>query len=165
MQTGSKMLKVVSIIMLVFCGLSVLGGLLLMGGMSLLGAAGGSAGVGAAVGAIFFIVMLLSVGLQLAAGILGVKNWNRPDKAQPSIVLGIIILVFAAISLFSSFSGGDASNIMSSIVGLVLPVLYVVAAFQLKKMGQAAPPSYGQGYPPAGQPPYPPQGPQNPPVG
>ena len=66
-------------------------------------------------------------------GILGVKWCNRPDKAGVLFVLGIVLIVLAALSLLSSFSSDSSTSVVSSVLGLVLPVLYTLGAWQNKQ--------------------------------
>ena len=79
-----------------------------------------------------FVAILSSV-FSLVVGILGVKWCNRPDKAGTLFVLGIILIVLAALSLLSSFGGDSSSSVVSGLIGLVLPVLYTLGAWQNKQ--------------------------------
>ena len=74
--------------------------------------------------------------LEMATGIIGVANSKKPQKATICIVFGIIVLALEVISLILGFVGGQASAatiIVSVIVGLALPVLYLIGAFLNKK--------------------------------
>jgi hypothetical protein len=74
--------------------------------------------------------------LEMATGIIGVANSKKPQKATICIVFGIIVLAIEVISLIFGFVGGQASAatiIVSVIVGLALPVLYLIGAILNKK--------------------------------
>ncbi len=77
------------------------------------------------------IIGLAGAVLDLIAGILGVKNCDKPEKAKSCFVFGIILIAIQVVSMVLSISGGSFD--WTSIVGLVLPVLYLVGASQNKK--------------------------------
>ena len=148
---GKTYLRVVGIIMIVFSSLAIIMSLITLfaGGVTTIGlsaitssdpnaalqleTAMVEAGVTTSdvqafgfVAIIASVVTLLSSIFTLIVGILGTKNANRPEKAKTLFVLGIICLVFAALPLFSGVT-------WSNIVGLVLPVLYVIGASMNRK--------------------------------
>ena len=126
---GKTMLKVVSILYIIFSGISILLGLLALVGGGMIAAGGDMMGAGVGV------VLIASSVFSLIVGIIGVKNCAKPEKAQVCFVLGIILIVLAAFSLISSF-GGDG-NVFSALVGLVLPVLYTLGAYWNKQSAAA----------------------------
>ena len=140
---GKTILKVVGILFIIFGAISVIISLLaLVGGAALAGASGmlegADAGMVAAGGAIVIVagvVALIQSVIDLIAGILGVKNCDKPEKAQTCFILGVVIIVIAIISDIFAFisSGVNASTIISALIGLVLPVLYVVGANKNKQ--------------------------------
>ena len=130
----NALLKVVSILLIVFSCIAIVltllastfaGSLVSM----LYDAAGVSGGASAGVltGTALFAVSILGSLLSLIAGILGVKGAFTGCK-----VLGIIILVFTIISAVMNISAFDAAAtvIVSAIVRLILPVLYVWGAYK-----------------------------------
>ena len=150
-MAGSKMLKVCGIITIIFGAISIVASIL-----AVVGAGAGASYVAEtgelgqeallATGIILEVVIAAAVlslvgsVIELIAGILGVKNWNKPEKATICVVFGIIVLALTVISLILSAVGGgtsSASIVISVICGLALPVLYLIGAIQLKK--QAAP--------------------------
>ncbi len=151
MKQGSRLLQVTGILNIIGGGLSiVLAVLALVAALALLG------GVGAMIILAAVAVTLIAAVVQLVAGILGAKNWQQPDKAMPCIIFGIIIIVMVGISTIMNLFSGTGLNYFSLVLGLALPILYLIGAFQLKGMaGQAAamPP------PVAPQDPQAPQGP------
>ena len=70
--------------------------------------------------------------VELIAGIVGVKNCKNPEKAGICIVWGVLVAVLYIISTILSSVGGGEFNIVSLLIGLVLPVLYIIGAFKNK---------------------------------
>ena len=132
---GRLMLKVVGILYIIFAALSILTGLLAVVGGAALGVAGGESlalGLGV-VAMVLGVIAILSSTFSLVVGILGVKWCNRPDKAGTLFVLGIVLIVLAALNLLSAFSGDSSTSVAGSVLGLVLPVLYTLGAWQNKQ--------------------------------
>ena len=132
---GRLMLKVVGILYIIFAALSILTGLMAVVGGAALGIAGGESlalGLGV-VAMVFGLMMILSSVFSLVAGILGVKWCNRPDKAGALFVLGVVLTALAVLNLLSSFGGDSSSSVVSGLIGLVLPVLYTLGAWQNKQ--------------------------------
>lgn len=131
-ESASKMLKVTGILCIIGGSISILsslfvgliGGLISAASLSVAGAALGFVAIFAA------IIAMLGGVFELVTGILGVKNCNNPPKVKTCFILGIISIVITAISFFSSLSSGF--NIMN-LVSFVLPILYTVAAYFVKK--------------------------------
>lgn len=133
---GRLMLKVVGILYIIFAALSILTGLMAVVGGAALGIAGGeSLALGLGVIAVAFgLMMILSSVFSLVAGILGVKWCNRPDKAGTLFVLGVVLTALAVLNLLSSFGGDNGSAaVVGALIGLVLPVLYTLGAWQNKQ--------------------------------
>ena len=128
MQKPNTLLKVVSIIYIIVAAIGlVLTVLAAVLGGAVLGMAAESAGLGVAVGGIMTVLLGGGSVLCLVAGILGVKGQFTGCK-----VLGIIILVFTVLDAVMSISAFDAAAtvVVSAILRLVLPVLYVWGAFK-----------------------------------
>lgn len=70
---------------------------------------------------------------QLVAGIIGVANCKKPEKAMTCIVFGVIVAVFNVAGVILNVAGGGSFNFVSLITGLILPVLYVIGAGLNKK--------------------------------
>lgn len=133
---GSKMLKVTGILMIIGGALALV--IAIIAVIRIAAAASLAAGVLGggiiALAVIASILALLGGGIELAAGILGVKNWNQPAKAQSCIVFGAIIIALSVLSNILNLASGSEFNLFSLLLGLVLPVLYLVGAVQLKNM-------------------------------
>lgn len=133
---GSKMLKVTGILMIIGGALSLVIALIAVIGIAAAAslAAGALGGGIIALAVIASILSLLGGGIELAAGILGVKNWNQPAKAQSCIVFGAIIIALSVLSNILNLASGSEFNLFTLLLGLVLPVLYLIGAVQLKNM-------------------------------
>lgn len=133
---GRLMLKVVGILYIIFAALSILTGLMAVVGGAALGIAGGESlalGLGV-IAMVLGVVAILSSTFSLVAGILGVKWCNRPDKAGVLFVLGVVLTALAVLNLLSSFGGDNGSAaVVGALIGLVLPVLYTLGAWQNKQ--------------------------------
>ena len=133
---GSKMLKVTGILMIIGGALALVIALIAVIGI----AAAASLAAGALGGGIIALAVIASIlarlggGIELVAGILGVKNWNQPAKAQSCIVFGAIIIALSVLSNILNLASGSEFNLFSLLLGLVLPVLYLIGAVQLKNM-------------------------------
>ena len=84
-------------------------------------AAGALGGGIIALAVIASILSLLGGGIELAAGILGVKNWNQPAKAQSCIVFGAIIIALSVLSNILNWLPVPKFNLFTLLLGLVLP--------------------------------------------
>lgn len=127
---GSKLLQVAGILMIVLGAIAIFINLLAMVGATVLDVVGVPMGV-------VWLVLILSLCAsvaELVAGILGVINWNRLDKANTCIVWGIGILALIVISnLITLVAYQDNFEVFNLLVGLVIPILYVKGAFQNKQ--------------------------------
>lgn len=134
----SSLLKVISILFIVFGSLSLLSSL---GGI-VGNAAYGALGIGSS------LIAVVAAGLELAAGILGVQNKDNLDLCK---TLGIVLIVLAVINGLLSIAlvttvvsvmGGSASigvaagvltGVIVMIFALLLPVLYIVGISKSKR--------------------------------
>ena len=67
--------------------------------------------------------------IQLIAGIHGVKHCNKPENAKKCITWGIIVIALAVISSVLQVIGGGKFNVLSFVIGLIVPGLYIYGAF------------------------------------
>jgi hypothetical protein len=154
MKQGSTLLKVVSIIMIVFAGLAIIAGILFLAGGGIAATSGATTstldlngttytGTEAAIGSGIIVgllggVMLFSGIVDLVIGIVGVKASGENGKHTAALVLGIIGVICAAISLITG-AANNANTILTGLVGLVLPVLYLVGVIQTRKQLEEQP--------------------------
>lgn len=129
---GSKFLKVTGILMIIFGSIGLVFSLIAIAGIGVLAALGASTGMLWASG----IIALVGSVAEFVAGIIGVVNWNKPEKANTCIGWGIAVAAMCVVSSVLSFIGyPDSFNWFSLVSGLVIPVLYLIGAFQNKKLG------------------------------
>lgn len=139
-SSSQKALRVISIIMIVFASLGLLGGFLSIVGGSFLsatgaGASSGLAFVGGGIVVVLGLLVVLSSGFSLVTAIFGLRGADDPRKIGVFFVLAIISLVLAAISaLYNIVSGSEnILNIFSALLGLAFPVAFVILANNIKK--------------------------------
>ena len=120
MQKVPVLLKVMSILNIVLGAVGCLGGLLaLLGGTV----------AGVAVGGILVIATLISCVngiLMLVAGIQGLRF-----RLDASFKLGVVILVLAVLSLLVSL--GSGGSLVTGLVGLAIPILFLVGVKQAQE--------------------------------
>lgn len=124
----SKVLKVTGILMIIGAALSILFGVIIGGVGALIAKFAGASTLGFA----FYLGLATTlVGgiIQLIAGINGVKHCNKPENAKKCITWGIIVIALAVISNVLEVIGGGKFNVLSFVIGLIVPVLYIYGAF------------------------------------
>ncbi|MDY5693708.1 MAG: hypothetical protein SPK73_02825 [Eubacteriales bacterium] len=127
---GSKFLKVTGILMIIFGALALI--------LSIVAAIGLAALVALDLNTWQYtaavILMLVGSIFELIAGIVGVKNCNKPEKAGTCMVWGIIVIALSVLSNVLTLVGNpDNFSIVNLLTGLVIPVLYLIGAVMNKK--------------------------------
>ena len=129
---GSGFLKVTGILMIIGGGISII--------LSIIAVLGVAALVyisdGEASSAMLYAsvaLMVVSAVAQLVAGIIGVVNCKKPEKAGVCIAWGIIVAVLCIAGTILNSAGGGSFSILSLVLGLVLPILYIIGAVFNKK--------------------------------
>ena len=125
---GQKFLKVTGILMIIGAALSILFGVIIGGVGVLVAKVAGASTLGFA----FYLGLATTlVGgiIQLIAGINGVKHCNKPENAKKCITWGIIVIALAVISSVLQVIGGGKFNVLSFVIGLIIPGLYIYGAF------------------------------------
>ncbi len=129
---GSKFLKVTGILMIIFGSIALIIAIVALLGLGVLEAIGAPMGLLWASG----IIALLGAVAEFVAGIIGVVNWNKPNKANICIGWGIAVAAMCVISnIFTLIGYPENFNVFSLLTGLVIPVLYLIGAFKNKKLG------------------------------
>ncbi len=129
---GSKFLKVTGILMIIFGSIALIIAIMALLGLGVLEAMGAPMGLLWASG----IIALLGAVAEFVAGIIGVVNWNKPNKANICIGWGIAVAAMCVISnIFTLIGYPENFNVFSLLTGLVIPVLYLIGAFKNKKLG------------------------------
>lgn len=127
---GRKFLKVTGILMIIGSAFGIIAGIIAVVGVGAMAAL-----LETSTGGLMFasVLILVSAIIQLVAGILGVKNCARPEKANTCLGLGVIVAVLSLTGNITSSVLGSSFNIWGLITGLVLPVLYIIGAVMNKK--------------------------------
>lgn len=127
---GRKFLKVTGILMIIGAAFGIIGGIIAMIGVGALAAVLETSAVGLMLAS---VLVLASAAFQLIAGIMGVKNCDKPEKAQTCLVMGIIVAILSvAGNVISNVLGSDFSA-FNYAIGLVIPVLYIIGAAKNKE--------------------------------
>ena len=127
---GRKFLKVTGILMIIGGAFGIIGGII-----ALIGAGALAAVLETSAGGLMFasVLILASAVFELIAGIMGVKNCDKPEKAQSCIVIGVIVAILSvAGNVISNVLGSDF-NIINYATGLIIPVLYIIGAVKNKE--------------------------------
>lgn len=139
-QKSNKFLKVTGILMIIGGAFGIIVGIIAVAGVGLLSGLAAEAGVSVGGLIISTILVLLGAIIELIAGIVGVKNAAKPEKAQTCIVLGIIVAVlsvggniWSAAASASITETAFSLDVQGLITGLVLPALFLIGAFQSKR--------------------------------
>ena len=71
--------------------------------------------------------------IEFITGIVGVKNCKRPEKASTCITWGVLSALSCILVNLLTISSGGSFSAFSVILGLVLPVLFIIGAVQNKQ--------------------------------
>ena len=119
---GKGILKVVSILFIIFGAIATIFSIIALIGSTMASSLFGGL---VAILVIATIIALISSLLELVLGIVGLKKCADPSQANFFIVTGIILCVLNLVSMIMSFS-------VLSLIGFVLPILYIVGGVQNK---------------------------------
>ena len=127
---GRKFLKVTGILMIIGGAFGIIGGIVAMIGAGALAAVLETSAGGLVLAS---ALILASAVFQLIAGIMGVKNCDKPEKAQSCLVMGVIVAILSVAGNVISNILGSSFNILSYATGLIIPVLYIIGATKNKE--------------------------------
>lgn len=150
MNSGSKMLQVVSILMIVFGAISTVMVLIGLFGLAVIIEYFGLSGW------LYLAYIMLTLGAiaELVVGIIGVVNCKDQSKAPMLLSCGIVIIVLTLLgNILSLIFYSDGFNATTLISGLLFPILFTVGASQMKNapanpMSPNGPMGYGTPVPP-----------------
>ena len=144
---GSMLLKVVSILMIIGGIIGAIGSVIMIVIAAILptalndpevqasmAAEGTSAAAVTGVFVVATIILIVSAVIEIIAGVKGKKNWNNPAAAKTLIIWGIVCAVLNVIGI-CFMASSDSSFGAYIVTGLVIPILYIIGAVQLKKQG------------------------------
>ena len=124
-------LKVTGILMIIGGAFGIIGGIVAMIGAGALAAVLETSAGGLMLAS---ALILASAVFQLIAGIMGVKNCDKPEKAQSCLVMGVIVAILSVAGNVISNILGSSFNILSYATGLIIPVLYIIGAVKNKEL-------------------------------
>ena len=127
---GRKFLKVTGILMIIGGAFGIIGGIVAMIGAGALAAVLETSAGGLMLAS---ALILASAVFQLIAGIMGVKNCDKPEKAHSCLVMGVIVAILSVSGNIISNILGSSFNILSYATGLIIPVLYIIGAVKNKE--------------------------------
>ena len=123
---GKTLLKVVSVLFIIFGSIATI--------VSILGLLGGSLVPGVAGGlmtAAMVIALILSI-FELILGIVGLRRSEDPENANFFMVSGVVLCVVALVSMMLSFQ-------VTSLIGFVLPILFIIGGAMSKNAARQSP--------------------------
>lgn len=126
---GASFLKVTGILMIIGGGISLIVAIAALLGIAALAVLGASSGLLYAAG----VLTLVSAVAELVAGIIGVVNAKRSEKAGLCMAWGVIVAVLCVAGCVLTAVGGSDFPVLSLILGLVLPVLFIIGAAKNKQ--------------------------------
>lgn len=132
-NNGIKMLKVSSILLIIGGAIATILGIVALLGVGAIHAIFGDE---IPIGLLYAVagLTLASGVLSLVAGIVGVGACKNPEKSGKCIILGVIVVILTVIGQILNMKAGNQFDFTSIIIGLILPVVYIVGASQVKKM-------------------------------
>ena len=124
-------LKVTGILMIIGGAFGIIGGI-----VAIIGAGALAAVLETSAGGLMLAsaLILASAVFQLIAGIMGVKNCDKPEKAQSCLVMGVIVAILSVAGNVISNILGSSFNILSYATGLIIPVLFIIGAVKNKEL-------------------------------
>ena len=126
-MNGHKFLKVTGILMIIGGALSAILGIVAVLGVAAL-AYIASAPTEAGMLYASTILLLISGVVELIAGIIGVINAEKPQKAKACIVWGALVAILSVAGTILGVVGGSDFSVSGLVLGLVLPVIYIIGA-------------------------------------
>ena len=128
---GAGFLKVTGILMIIGSVFGIIGSIITLLGIAALSyISDGQIDTGMLYAA--GVLLLAGAVAELIAGIIGVKNCNKPEKAGTCIVWGVIVAAISIIGAILTTVGGNSFPVVSLLTGLIVPVLFIVGALKNK---------------------------------
>lgn len=132
MKKGQKFLKVTSILMIIGGVLSAITCVLGIAGVALLAAMADAQTemwmLYAAIG-----LALVAAVAEFIAGLKGLKTCKTGQNADKCVVWGGVIAGVTVVSIILNVAGGNAPNVTSIVLNLLVPAMYIYGAMQVKK--------------------------------
>ena len=124
---GATLLKVTGILMIIGGAISIVMSIIAVAGIAAVAYLSDGA---VSMGMLYASGALMVVGsvAELIAGILGVANSKKPEKAKTCVVWGVIVAALSVAGIVLNAIGGGSFSALSADTGLVLPMLYIIGA-------------------------------------
>jgi len=122
----NKLLRFTSVLMIIGGAFFIVAGVVAVLGVGALSIAIGNSGRLTTAA----LITLVSGIAQLIAGIVGLRSAEHPFGHGSCILWGIIVMALTVASAWVSHSGGRELNWLNLFVGLLIPALYLIGAFQ-----------------------------------
>lgn len=138
-KSGAGFLKVVGILMIIFGAIALIVSLLAVAALSALTALANTVSeisgeeINAGLAWIGVILAVVSAAMEMVAGIVGVVNAKKPEKAKTCLVFGILVAILTVAGCIFTVASGEAFPVASLLLGLVMPVLYIIGAVKNMK--------------------------------
>ncbi len=127
-MVGSRMMKTVSVLWILFAIVN-----LLVVGVELVSLIRTSMYVSA-----FLLPVILGVlwsVVQIAAGLIGCRNWNRPEKAKLCLMAAAVVVFFClAYNIYMMMNGSVLWPLMGMLAGVVVAGVYILGAVYNNKL-------------------------------
>ena len=130
-QKKNKLLQICGILMIIGGSLQIILSIIVILGLIVLLAIAAS---GTMLLFISALIIVVSAIVTFIAGIVGVKNAANPAKAGSCIFFGYFCIALSLLGNIIGILGGNSLNTVSLFTGLVLPGLYLLGAYQNKKL-------------------------------
>ena len=130
---GSRFLRVTGVLMIIFASIALVAVVFAVIGIGILAAGD----VPIARFLVTTAAACLGAIAEFVTGILGVKNWDRPDRANTCIGWGITVIALSLIAdalVFAFFP--EYFQVASIALGLIIPILYLLGGFQNRKLAK-----------------------------
>ncbi|MBR7081083.1 MAG: hypothetical protein IKI49_00005 [Oscillospiraceae bacterium] len=131
-SSGSGFLKVCGILLIIFGALALILSLVGIAGMAALQSIMGSE-LNVSMAWVALVFAVVGSAIELIAGIIGVANSKKPEKAKTCIVWGALVAAVSVASAILTVASGQDFPIVSLLIGLVLPVLFIIGAVKNMK--------------------------------
>ena len=122
---GKSILKITSILFIIFGALATLFSLLALFGSTFVTFIGGAVGVLGGILLIGSIILIITSVVELIVGIMGYQRSDDPSQANFFIVTGFVLCILALVSMIMYFQ-------VTALINFVLPILYVVGGYMNK---------------------------------
>lgn len=81
---------------------------------------------------LFTIIAMISALIEILAGFFALKFWDVPDKAGVCIFMGGVTILLSLVSMIFNGVSGEEFRFSTLIFGMIIPMLYLFGAVQLK---------------------------------